>query len=441
MRPGARIQAAIDILTQMEESARPADELMQGWARGHRFAGSKDRAAIAAMVFGVCRRRAELAHHMNDESPRALVLAERVLSAGLAPEEVAAQCSGEGYDAAVLSEAEMRTLGRPRADDLPLDVRFNLPGWIPALIAEPPAGLEAELQALQERAPLDLRVNTLKIEPGRALERLAREVAPVPVHPGAYSPWALRLPAPAEGRAGVNLRALDLYKTGRIEIQDEGSQIACLLTGARPGWQVADLCAGAGGKTLALAQMMDNSGQIFACDVDKTRLAEARRRIQRAGVRNVQTRLLADAVADLADLAGCMDLVLLDVPCSGSGAWRRHPDARWRLTREQLEGFLRLQRELLDRGAELVAPGGRLAYVTCSLLEPENAAQIEAFLQCNRKFTPVASNDLWVAKLRRSVPEACVRAPDVGSYLSPVRTGTDGFYICVLERTETDGEA
>ncbi|MFP3945065.1 MAG: RsmB/NOP family class I SAM-dependent RNA methyltransferase, partial [Alphaproteobacteria bacterium] len=285
------------------------------------------------------------------------------------------------------------------------------------------------------------RVNTLKIEPERAHERLAEAVAPVTVERGTWSPWALRLPAPAEGRAGVNLRALDLYRTGRIELQDEGSQLAALLTGARAGWQVVDLCAGAGGKTLALAQMMDNTGQIFACDVDRARLGEARRRLQRAGVRNVQTRLLTGEGPELADLEGRMDLVLLDVPCSGSGAWRRQPDARWRLTRERFGERLKLQRELLDRGSSLVAPGGRLAYVTCSLLEPENGAQIRSFLGRNPKFTPIPSNDLWLAGIGRPVPEACTGTRDVGSYLSPVRTGTDGFYVSVLSCGEMDGEA
>jgi 16S rRNA (cytosine967-C5)-methyltransferase len=438
MRPGARIQAAIDILGETQDTGRPADEVMQNWARAHRFAGSKDRAEIASMVFAVSRRRAEFAHHMESETPRALVLAERVLNSGTGVETLAGQCSGEGYDAAALSEAERSALSRPLSNALPAHVRANLPEWLLPLIAAPPAGIDAELRALQERAPVDLRVNTLKIEPERARARLAEAVAPLEVRTGAWSPWTLRLPAPAEGRAGVNLRALDLYKTGRIEIQDEGSQMAALLTGARPGWQVLDLCAGAGGKTLALAQMMENSGQIFACDVDRARLGEARRRVQRAGVRNVQTRLLTDTAADLTDLTGRMDLVLLDVPCSGSGAWRRHPDARWRLSRERFDELLQLQRNLLDLGSAMVAPGGRLAYVTCSLLEPENGGQIGDFLVRNPKFTALSSNDLWVAAIDRPVPEACAQAPDMGSYLSPARTGTDGFYVSVLKCGETE---
>ncbi|MFP4004451.1 MAG: RsmB/NOP family class I SAM-dependent RNA methyltransferase [Alphaproteobacteria bacterium] len=441
MRPGARLQAAIDILTEMQDGGRPAAEAVQGWARAHRFAGSKDRAEIAAIVFSVSRRRAELAWHMNEDTPRALALAERVLNSGIEVETLAALCTGEAYDAAPLSETERAALARPQAEDVPEHVRANVPEWVLPLIAGTPEGREAELRALNERAPVDLRVNTLKIEPGRAHERLAEAVAPVTVERGTWSPWALRLPAPAEGRAGVNLRALDLYRTGRIELQDEGSQLAALLTGARAGWQVVDLCAGAGGKTLALAQMMDNTGQIFACDVDRARLGEARRRLQRAGVRNVQTRLLTGEGPELADLEGRMDLVLLDVPCSGSGAWRRQPDARWRLTRERFGERLKLQRELLDRGSSLVAPGGRLAYVTCSLLEPENGAQIRAFLGRNPKFTPIPSNDLWLAGIGRPVPEACTGTRDVGSYLSPVRTGTDGFYVSVLSCGEMDGEA
>lgn len=441
MRPGARIQAAIDILADAQATGRPADETVQAWTRTHRFAGAKDRADIAAMVFGILRRRAELAWHMGSEAPRALVLAELVLNRGLAVESLAQQCSGEAYDAGPLSEAERAALSRPQADDLPVHVRANMPDWVLPLIVPPPQGLDAELRALQERAPVDLRVNTLRIGPERARERLAEAVAPVEVRRGHWSPWALRLPAPEEGRAGVDLRALDLYKSGRIEIQDEGSQVAVLLAGARPRRQVVDLCAGAGGKSLALAQMMENTGQIFACDVDRARLEEARRRVQRAGVRNVQTRLLGNAAADLADLTGRMDLVVVDVPCSGSGAWRRQPDARWRLTRERFDELLQLQRELIDMGAALVAPGGRLAYITCSLLEPENGAQIRAFLARNAKFTVIPSNELWQAGLDREVPEACVAASDVGSYLSPARTGTDGFYVCVLSCGEDDEEA
>ncbi|MGB5949934.1 MAG: RsmB/NOP family class I SAM-dependent RNA methyltransferase, partial [Parvibaculum sp.] len=325
-------------------------------------------------------------------------------------------------EAAALRAAEL-----PRSD-APAHLRLNYPEWLHAEFERAyGASLEREMAALMERAPTDLRVNLLKSGREAAREALAAEN--VETEPTPHSPWGLRL----LGRA--NIPGLGAFRDGLIEVQDEGSQLACLLTGARPGEQIVDLCAGGGGKSLALASLMANRGQIHACDTDRRRLGKLMPRAQRAGARNIQTRFIGPLAmpaapdAEFSDLAGRADCVLVDAPCSGSGAWRRSPDARWRLTPELLESYRAIQREVLARGAALVRPGGRLVYVTCSLLPCENEDQVAGFLASHPDFAARPWAALWPEDLPR--PPA---AEGEALRLSPASTGTDGFFIAVMER-------
>lgn len=427
MRPEARLQAAIDVLGAWAQQSAPADEVLAAWGRAHRFAGAKDRAAIAARVYAVFRHYGVLVWRMGSDAPRALVLGS-LAEEGMSAEAIAALFSGVGYGPPPLSPEE-QTLVEAAPAQPPRWAELNYPEWLePKLREALGSEFEAEVAALNKRAPLDLRVNALKATREEVLAALALEglsVAPCP-----YAAWGVRL------AAGTPVTGLSLYRDGLVEIQDEGAQIVSLLCGAKPDMNLVDLAAGAGGKTLALAADMNDRGLILACDVNAKRLYELARRAKRAGVHIVERQLLRDpdpragADPDLARFESWADLVVVDVPCSGTGTWRRAPDLRWRLTEERLHGYERLQQRLLARAAALVRPGGRLCYITCSVLESENEAQIEGFLQAFPHF--------------RLIPKAMLPAPaglgidsadpTLGLRLSPARHGTDGFFFASLER-------
>lgn len=430
MTPGARLQAAIDILGKINATRHPADRVFDSWARGSRFAGSKDRAAVGELVYSVLRHRSELATALGSEEPRLLALGAVSLIDQAGPATAMALADGARHAPAPLEPEEaaaLKSATLPGAD-APAHVRLNYPEWLEAEFKEAFGDrLEAEMAALMTRAPTDLRVNTLKGDRDAALAALIE--AGVELEPTPLAPLGLRL------KTRFNVQGLQAFRDGLVELQDEGSQIACLLTSAKPGEQIVDLCAGGGGKTLALAAMMGNRGQIHACDTDRRRLGKLMPRAQRAGARNVQTRFIkVDALtlghdADLEDLAGKMDCVLIDAPCSGTGAWRRSPDARWRLTPELLASYHSAQDEVLARGALAVKPGGRLAYVTCSVLPSENEGRITAFIGANPDFELAAWEDFWPTG--HDAPDA----PKGGALrLSPASTGTDGFYIAILKR-------
>ena len=430
MTPGARLQAAIDILGKIGTTRHPADRVFDSWARGSRFAGSKDRAAVGELVYSVLRHRAELVTALGSEDPRLLVLGAVSLIDRAGPASAMALADGARHAPAPLEPDEAAALKNAAlpGEDAPAHVRLNYPEWLePEFKAAFGDRLEGEMAALMTRAPTDLRVNSLKGDRDTALAVLTE--AGVELEPTPLAPLGLRL------KARANVQGLQAFRDGLIELQDEGSQIACLLTAAQPGEQIVDLCAGGGGKSLALAAMMGNRGQIHACDTDRRRLGKLMPRAQRAGARNVQTRFIkTDALAlgldaDLADLADRMDCVLVDAPCSGTGAWRRSPDARWRLTPELLANYGVAQDEVLARGCLAVKPGGRLVYVTCSMLPSENEARIATFLAAHSDFELAAWEDFWPTGYTAPV------APRGGALrLSPASTGTDGFYIAILKR-------
>jgi 16S rRNA (cytosine967-C5)-methyltransferase len=273
-------------------------------------------------------------------------------------------------------------------------------------------------------------VNPLKIDPEKAKEALAH-FDPVPAR---WSPFGLRIQLPPDGKQPP-VTAERSFSKGWFEVQDEGSQLAALLAGAAPGMQVLDLCAGSGGKTLALAATMQNRGQVFAYDDDPRRLAPIHDRIKRAGARNIQVRSPRGATSVLDDLAGRMDLVLVDAPCTGTGVWRRHPDAKWRMRPGALEIRVREQAELLDHAARLVKPGGRIAYVTCSVLAAENGTQVRAFLARTTGIAliPVAQVCHALGD-RGAILRAAARETAEGLLLTPRRTETDGFFVSVVAR-------
>ncbi|PWT89440.1 MAG: MFS transporter, partial [Proteobacteria bacterium] len=288
----------------------------------------------------------------------------------------------------------------------------------------------AEGAALARRAPLDLRVNTLAAERDAAAAALLHLGAA----PTRWSPLGLRIPLESEAKSPA-IHAEPAFLKGWVEVQDEASQLAALLSGARPGEQVIDLCAGAGGKTLALAAMMDNRGQVHATDLDKRRLAPIHERLERAAVRNVQVRTPRGQENLLADLAGEADLVLIDAPCTGVGTWRRNPDAKWRIRPGALEQRQIEQAELIDRATGLVKLGGRIVYVTCSLLSEENGDQVRAVLARHQGFAIVPPAEVTdVLGERAFLFRHAALMSEEGVLMTPRRTDTDGFYLAMLRR-------
>jgi 16S rRNA (cytosine967-C5)-methyltransferase len=430
MTPPARLSAAIEVLADIEATRRPAPDALKAWGLAHRFAGSKDRAAIATLVYDGLRRRKSAAWLVGDETPRAVVLGMLRLMRGMSVEEIEALCSGERFAPEPLTDKERMRLQHAKLSDAPAHIQADFPKWIAgALEAGFGDDVVLELVALATRAPLDLRVNALK----GTREAVLAELAHLGPETTPHSPLGLRI-APGEDGRGPAVHAEPAYLNGLVEIQDEGSQLAALLSGARPGQQVVDLCAGGGGKTLALAAMMKNEGQIFATDSDIRRLAPIHDRLVRAGVTNVEVRTPKAKADALLDLNGTIDLVLVDAPCTGSGTWRRNPDAKWRLRPGSLSPRITDQANVLDRAAALAKPGGRIVYITCSILPQENDEAVAGLIGRNRGWHPTDPRKMLESAGLGELADA-LRVTTYGLQMSPLRTGTDGFYISHLRRS------
>ena len=429
MTPAARVSAAIEVLADIAARRRPASDALKDWGLSHRFAGSGDRSAIASFVYDALRRRASAAFVMGEESPRAIMIGTLRLQYGHGIDAIEKLFSGDRFAPRPLTDAERGRLGNAGLEGAPAHVAGDFPDWLEEeLTAFFGEALLPEMQALCERAPLDIRANTLKISRAELQDSLAH-LAPIETP---HAPFGLRIPVAGNGRSPA-LQIEPEFIKGLFEIQDEGSQIAARISGAAPGDQVIDLCAGAGGKTLALSAMMENQGQLYATDSDLRRLAPIHDRLARAGARNVQVRTPRGSDDPLGDLVDSADCVLVDAPCTGTGTWRRNPDAKWRLREGSLGRRRQEQERVLERAGALVKPGGRLVYVTCSILPLENDGAVERFLAHHSGFsaTPVAEalDASGLARLER-----LVKKTRYGLQMSPRLTGTDGFYVSVLQR-------
>jgi len=391
MTPAARLQAAIEIVDEVVMAAQvggaAADTLIARYFKTRRYAGAKDRRAVRDLAYAAIRRAGE-----RPASGRAAMI-------GLAQDRP---------DLAILFDGSRN--GPEPIGDEPGASSGVAPAWLETKLAAV-LGRE-ELPALLERAPLDLRVNRLKATREAVLAELPE------AEPGLLSPDALRLPE------GTRIETLPPFLEGRVEVQDEGSQLIAAACDAAPGMTVVDLCAGAGGKTLALSAAMGAKGRLIACDVDRPRLSRLAPRAERAGAASIETRLLDGGreAQRLADLTAQADVVLIDAPCSGTGTWRRNPEARWRLTAERLDRLKAMQAHVLEFGAPLVRPGGRLVYAVCSLLDEEGRERIEAFLAAHPGWASVD-------------PVAAGRIHGRGRRLTPAHDRTDGFFIAALARS------
>ena len=431
MIPAARLQATLDLMSEVESAPRPVDAVTSGWFRTRRHFDDKDRGAVLELLYALLRHRARLgwwlARHGRDDTPRNRLLAWLVLAEGKTPEQTRRLFGGAKFAPAALTDHEYAlvvklqgaSMVHPAMSD---EVRLECPPWAVAPLRQRFGdAFAAELAALLTPPPLDLRVNPIK----STRETVLRELKDLGLRAEAtrFAPCGIRV------RERISLARLPGLKSGEIEIQDEGSQLVAMLLDARPGERVADFCAGAGGKTLAIAAQMNNKGRVVACDVNEARLKRCAERLRGAGLHNAETRLLASETDRWVKRhKGGFDRVLVDAPCTGTGTWRRNPDARWRAPEEKgLENLVALQVRILASAARLVKPGGRLVYATCSLLSEENEEQVAAFLAAHPAFS--------VVPLSQAAPYLTDSAlPDYLS-LTPARHDTDGFFAAVLQRS------
>ncbi|MDB5472563.1 MAG: transporter [Caulobacter sp.] len=419
MRDGGRIAAAIQVLDDIELRHKPVRQALKTWSDGARYAGSKDRAWVSGLALDVLRRQRSLAYLMGEESNRARALAALRWIWDWEMERLTEACA-DPHGPGALTEHETATLSaKPSLKGAKADVQGDYPDWIEASMARTFGKDRVEEGiAFAQRAPVDLRVNRLKSDAYEVLKALDDMGA----EPAGMLPDALRVPAPAAAERAAAVEIHPSFAMGWFEVQDLGSQMAAACAGDVPGQQVLDYCAGGGGKTLALAAAMGNTGKIYAYDSDARRMTDIIPRATRAGVTNLELRTPLNK-APLDGLQETMDLVFVDAPCTGSGTWRRHPDAKWRLTPDTLQRRLNEQRKVLDQASEFVKPGGRMVYVTCSFFAEENEQQVEAFLKRNEGF-----------KLRKLTLFPDYTTPQGYLRLSPRTAGTDGFFAALLDR-------
>ena len=451
MRLGGRLSAAIEILTDFDQRRVPLKTAIADWARNNRYAGAKDRAWISGLCLDVLRRRRTLGAAMGDESPRAATLAAMRLLWKANIDDLADAATGE-HGPGALTDRERALLEALYPDqgecasppcaageidpvyrDQMHSAVSDFPEWLaPHVVRAFGSDAARIMSAFCERADIDLRINTLKTTSEKALAALK----PVKADAAPVLTNAARIAAPDPSEKAPAVTVIPAFNKGWVEVQDLGSQIAAAAAGDVKGAQVLDYCAGGGGKTLALAAMMNNTGQLYAYDRDARRLQPLFHRAKRAGVRNLQIRSPAGGEG-LDDLADKMDLVFVDAPCTGAGTWRRHPDTKWRLTEKQLETRMAEQDAVLMEASRFVKPGGRLVWVTCSFLMEENEDRLAAFLEQHPQFERAPAlgamqqsgllTDEGIAALGQCVtPEGAIR-------LTPDKIRADGFFVAVLE--------
>ncbi len=428
MRLGGRTQAAIEILDDIGNRNRPVADALKDWGISHRFAGSGDRSTIGNIVYDTLRKKASQAWRMNDEASPALVVATLLDQWDMTLEEIADSFRDDKFAPELPLETFGNTYLTRDLDDAPEFIQADIPEFA-VVEFETAFGAEwvSEGKGLAERPPLDLRVNTLKADRDKVLKRLARFSAVS----SAIAPEGIRIESLPRGRRLPNVQAEAGYQKGWFEIQDQGSQIAALLSGAQPGDQVLDYCAGGGGKTLALSAMMQNRGQIHAHDADRRRLAPIHERLKRAGARNVQVHQPTQLQADLENR---MDCVLVDAPCTGSGTWRRRPDAKWRLSDNNIAQRREEQAGILTEAARYVRPGGHLVYITCSLFHAENIEQIEGFLSGDERFSLRPVDAIKAVSTQLSNFAHFPQKDRAMVQITPALTKTDAFFIALLEK-------
>ncbi len=427
MKLAGRIAGAIEVLAEIFTRNRPASEALKDWGKTHRFAGSTDRHVIGTLVYDALRHRNTAAMRAGNDTARGLTLGTLAEIWQLPTSEIESLCT-EQFGPGELTTQEKKALALQLPKDAPPHITGDFPQWLETDLRKTFGdNLVSEMAALSQRAPIDLRVNTLKASRIEVLQTFAKFAA----KPTPFSSIGLRIPASGIEVRNVSVEAEPAHGLGQFEVQDEASQLAVLLTGVKPHDTVLDLCAGAGGKSLALAALMKNTSKLVAYDRDKHRLRPIFERITRSGASCIEV-VPYDEPQKIRVLGG-YDLVVVDAPCTGSGTWRRKPDAKWRLSKKQIEIRVKEQVALLEQAAALVGRGGKLAYFTCSVLPQENGEQVQAFLKRHGQFTIIPYPEQWTAAMASTPPQSADGRTDT-LQLSPHTHGTDGFFVAIMRR-------
>ena len=433
MRDGGRIAAAIDVLTDVLNRHQPVKSAARDWGKRARYAGSKDRAWVSGLVLDALRKRNSIAHAMGSDEPRALILGALAHAWKWDIMRIDGAMDEDHAPSKLTLEERERLVMAPDVTAA-AHVSGDYPEWMEPMM-DRVFGEEkvVEAQAMAVRADVDIRVNTLKVDAEKAggpMRSASAEVSPLLKN-------AYHIPARDPSEREASLESIPAYSKGWVEVQDAGSQIAAAASNAKPGEQVLDYCAGGGGKTLAMAAMMEGKGQVHAYDIDGRRLSALIPRLKRSGAHNVQLVHPKEPEA-LEALKGQMDVVFVDAPCTGTGTWRRRPDAKWRLKDKQLAKRVEEQREILQVASAFVKPGGRLVYATCSFLIEEDEDRVSEFLAANDGFSELSAAEAAIASgLLTDEGAAAVKAgckSGTSVRLTPRSAGTDGFFFSVMKR-------
>tara|TARA_R110000868_G_scaffold218576_1_gene468872 strand:- start:9686 stop:11044 length:1359 start_codon:yes stop_codon:yes gene_type:complete len=433
MRYGAQVQAAIDLYNEIGRTNTPADKCMSNYFRNRRFIGSKDKATIAGLIYGLMRRMGEVDYLIEsvkgDKSYRMRIFVYMLLD-GSTKQLIENICSGDTFAPDLLNKEEKKNISAidfGALQSAPDCAKYNYPRWMEYSLKKAYGKKLPEImEAMNQQATTDIRVNTLKSNVENVQAALLKDGFEMRRTP--YSQNCLRM----DERKSVFVT--ESFKKGHFEMQDEGSQLIAELCGAKPGDKVVDFCAGAGGKTLALSAMMQNRGGLQALDIHERRLNEMPKRLKRAGVGNVRTRCInSENDKWVKRNKESQDVVLVDAPCSGAGTWRRNPDSRWKLTQETLSELNDIQHSILMSACRMVKKGGRLVYATCSVLEEENEDQVKAFLEARDDFKVVPVNDVETGSAMPVMEGDFLK-------LNPYDHKVDGFFVAVFERTKSSIE-
>ncbi|MEM5517123.1 RsmB/NOP family class I SAM-dependent RNA methyltransferase [Henriciella sp. AS95] len=433
MRDGGRIAAAIDVLTDVLNRHQPVKSAARDWGKRARYAGSKDRAFVSGLVLDALRKKNSIAHAMGSDEPRALILGALAHAWGWDIMKIDSAMDEDHAPSKLTLDERERLVMAPDVMAEPW-VSGDYPEWMEPMM-DRVFGEEKviEAQAMAVRADVDIRVNTLKVD----AEKAGGPMRSADAQTSTLLKNAFHIPARDPSQRETSLESIPAYSKGWVEVQDAGSQIAAAAANAKPGEQVLDYCAGGGGKTLAIAAMMEGKGQIHAYDIDGRRLSALIPRLKRSGAHNVQLVHPREPEA-LEALKGQMDVVFVDAPCTGTGTWRRRPDAKWRLKAKQLEKRTEEQTEILEAASAFVKPGGKLVYATCSFLIEEDEDRVADFLSRHDGFEQLnAAEEAVASELLTDEGAATVKAgckAGTSVRLTPRSAGTDGFFFAVMRR-------
>lgn len=428
MRAEAHLASAIEILSTLFETKQPTDKYLDGYFKNNRYAGSKDKRAMRGIIYDIYRNLRQYEYIIGNAEPRSLVIAY-LLGQGDDAAKIAEKFNGEKYAAANLSDDETKAIENAKnLNNAPKAVLLNLADWqFDKFNNQFSDKAEIEVEALNQTASLDVRINTAQTnieDAKKALSKQGLESATMP-----WSPIGLRL------EPTTQLTQSPSYRYGAVEIQDEAAQVASLLAGAKPKMSVVDYCAGGGGKTLAMAAQMENKGQVYALDIDFNRLKAIKPRIDRAKLHNIQTHKLGNEKTNqlMYELADNIDITFVDAPCSGTGTWRRAPDARFNLSQDDVNQLVSRQAQILESAAKLVKKGGRFIYATCSLFTEENETQVTNFLESHPEFELLNYADEWEVYIKTDAPKSASNL-DGTLLLTPNQHQTDGFFVAIMQR-------